>query len=151
MLRARLKLLFLDLGHRPFSSCEQEGPIKSISSKKMDFQAKLCSCSSPVCSGRGAGGPISLKHICSWMLMKGEHRLWRAFSRVLVAVCASFRPGTAILCHAACSPAYSRNTQMKFQLGAVFLSCRGASWRVHPAGHGQSVCAGPTYQKPCPK
>lgn len=89
MLRARLKLLFLDLGHHRFSSCEQEGPIKSISGKKMDFQAKLCSCSSPVCSGRGAGGPISLKHICSWMLMKGEHSLWRAFSRVLAAVCTS--------------------------------------------------------------
>lgn len=39
---------------------------------------------------------------------------------------------------------------MKYPLGAVFLPARGANWRVHPTGHGQSVCAGPTYQKTHP-
>lgn len=56
-------------------------------------------------------------------------------------------PGMAVPCHAVCSPGYSRNTQMKYPLRAVFLPTRGASWRVHPTGHCQSVCAGPTYQK----
>lgn len=36
---------------------------------------KLCSSSSPVCLGRGGGGQISLKHICSWMLMRGNTAL----------------------------------------------------------------------------
>lgn len=105
---------------------------------------KLCSGSSPVCSGRGGGGPISLEPICCWMLMKGELSLCRARGRVH----ASPAPGTAFLCHAVCTPGCSRSAQMKYPLGAVFLPARAASWRVHPAGHGQSVCAGPKNTHP---
>lgn len=86
-------MLFLDLGCHRFSSCDQEGPIKSISGKKNGFLSEALQQLQSSLLGKGWWWSNFLETHLFLDANEREHSPWRAHSHVLAAVCTSCSPG----------------------------------------------------------